>query len=179
MSRCWNKRAVSCLLIPGCLMLGSGCSYAFVHGPRGPVPTSENPGELQRAAPNCTSSNAAPVVDTVLGSSLIGLGGAAVIAASTSHSSSSTTNTSFLLSSPYASSSFNNSSFEAAGVAATVGVIGLGTLFLASAVTGYGRTADCRRLEETRPGGPHPSARHLLDLNGIVAARSREEHERP
>jgi hypothetical protein len=123
------------------------------------------------------TSNAVPILDTVLRTSLVGLG-AVGIAAASSHHSSSSPYTGFLLSSPSSSSSFNDSSWEEAGVALSAGVIGLGTLFLASAVTGYGRTADCRRLDEALPSCPHQNARHLLDLNGIVAARTREEHER-
>ena len=56
---------------------------------------------------------------------------------------------------------------------------GLGTLFLASAITGYGRTADCRRAEEALPSGPRPMGRHLLDVEGIAEARAREEAKTP
>ena len=63
------------------------------------------------------------------------------------------------------------------GEAFAIGAVltGLGALALGSAVTGYGRTADCRRSEQALPGSPHPSTRHLLDLNGISEARARSE----
>ena len=172
------KAGLSCLLLSGSLVLGSGCSYAFVHGPPPNFARQERSPGVPQTERACTSSNAAPIVDTVLGSALVGFGGFLVIASVASHhSSGAPPNTGFLIftqtqSSP---SSLDDSSWEEAGVAVGAAAVGLGALFLASAVTGYGRTADCRGLEESPPGGSHPSARHLLDLNGIVAARTREE----
>lgn len=157
------------LLLP-VLFSDVACSYAFVHGPRAPNLSSENARGVQQATPRCTSSNAAPIVDTVLGSALVGFGATIAIAAAASHSPNASPSTGFLLSSP--SSSSNDSSWEAAGIAVTAGVVAVGTLFLASAVTGYGRTADCRRTREAAPAGPVPAARYLLDVQGIAQARA-------
>ena len=59
----------------------------------------------------------------------------------------------------------------AVGAAAT----GIGVLLLSSAVTGFGRTADCRRAQAALPDPPHPSARYLLDVSGIAEARARPD----
>jgi hypothetical protein len=143
-----------------------GCSYAFVHGPPAPgeiAPGEAPPGEGQQSPstrPACTTSNAWPVVDTILGVSLAGLGGLLIVGGAVEGSCSG-------------DFCFGPTAGEAIAIGAAATAVG--ALLLASAVSGYGRTADCRRAEETLPGGPHPSARHLLDVSGIAAARTRAE----
>src|SRR5262249_51206622 len=145
------------------LFLDVACSYAFVHRPPANVARLESAPEVPQTALSCTSSNAAPVIDTVLAVPFLAAAVLGVIAAAESPGSCNGQGFCFF------------TSGEALLVAG--GALAVGTLFLSSAITGYGRTADCRRLEEALPGGPHPSARHLLDLNGIVAARTRENQK--
>jgi hypothetical protein len=62
----------------------SGCSYAFVHKPSalGEVSTGE-PQRLEQPGPTrleCTSSNAAPIVDAFLAVPLIGVGVLGIVA---------------------------------------------------------------------------------------------------
>ena len=133
----------------GSLLLAStsACSYAFVRGPPSPtdgLPGTERPGPASLA--DCTTSNAAPIVDTILVLPLIGVGGVATLAA------------------------IDGTAGEWAPIA--VGAFALGALAVASAATGYGRTAECRRLKEALPDSPHASQRYLLDVRGIAAARS-------
>ena len=143
------------------LWSASGCSYAFVHGPSMPSGVApSDPQEDQRARTGCTTSNALPILDTVVAVPLIGAGVLAIVAGASQGSCSGE----FCV---------HLSSGEAIAIGAVV--IGVGALALSSAVTGYGRTADCRRSEEALPGDPHPNARHLLDLNGISEARARSE----
>ena len=118
------------------------------------------PAGNQRARTGCTTSNALPILDTVVAVPLIGAGVLAIVAGASQGSCSGE----FCV---------HLSSGEAIAIGAVV--IGVGALALSSAVTGYGRTADCRRSEEALPGDPHPNARHLLDLNGISEARARSE----
>jgi hypothetical protein len=131
----------------------SDCSYAFVHGP---PPEAEVPPVGEHPSPSCTTSNAAPVVDTVLSIPLVALGLVGVAGAIGTKSCSS--------------GCYVN---VESGELAAIGVVGLalGALTISSAVTGYGRTADCRRLQEAVPGPPHPSERYLLDVDGIAQAR--------
>jgi hypothetical protein len=71
------KAGPLCLLLAGSLVLGSGCSYAFVHGPPAPIDSTPASGqESSERRITCTTSNAVPILDTVLGISLVGVGGA-------------------------------------------------------------------------------------------------------
>src|SRR5262252_1740684 len=54
------------------LLVGPGCSYAFVHGPSARYETPSGPAQ----GVSCTTSNAAPAVDTVLAIPFILAGGA-------------------------------------------------------------------------------------------------------
>ena len=180
------RAALSASLLLGSPFLGSGCSYALVHGPT-QTDRLTHPGGQESSSwrASCTSSDAAPIVDTILGVSLVGLGGGVAVAAASSHSFSSTTGshagpgrTAALLCTGCQATPVDDSSWEAAGIAFVAGTVALGTLFLASAVTGYGRTADCRAVVETLPAGPHPSARYLRDLNALAEMRARERQER-
>ncbi|HUM09721.1 MAG TPA: hypothetical protein VLT82_02120 [Myxococcaceae bacterium] len=105
-----------------------GCSFIFTRGPE--------PGRYAQpsGAPSleCTSSVAAPAVDTALATLSLALVGAGIFAAS-------------------AFSGFQDAS-STAGVYAIIGGAATGTLFTASAVAGYQRTAACRTaLESARP----------------------------
>jgi hypothetical protein len=93
---------------------GSGCSFVFVDGP----PT------MHKQLPyfECTSSNALPTVDLVLGA-VIGIGAGAELAASSGSTYSSGNNT-------------------GAAVA-----IGEAALFAASAIYGYQKTSSCREAK--------------------------------
>ena len=48
----------------------------------------------------------------------------------------------------------------------------LGAFVLSSAVTGYGRTADCRRAQESLRTGLRPAERHLLDVPATARVRA-------
>ena len=50
---------------------------------------------------------------------------------------------------------------------------GFGALALSSAITGYGRTADCRRAREALPEGPTPTSRYVLDVQALADVRAR------
>jgi hypothetical protein len=150
---------VETVLLASCLLASTtGCSYAFVRGP--PAHVDSEAGAEQQAVPECTTSNAAPILDTVLASTLILLGSATVVGGISTGSCSG-------------ACYFNHS--EGAFVAVGAGLLALGGLSIAAATTGYGRTADCRRLQETLPGPPHPSARYLLDVGAIAHARAGAE----
>ena len=140
----------------------TGCSYGFVQGPGLPGEVTRD--ERGRARPSsevCTTSNAVPIVDTVLGVPLVGLGVLAFV---------------------IAASGYCNGGFCAldSGGAFAIGAVasGLGAAFLASAITGYRRTDDCRQAQAALSGGPHPSARYLLGVEGIAEARARSRKER-
>src|SRR5215475_10975576 len=72
------------------LLAAVGCSYGFVHGTRSPVelPTS-GPEQVTTPRPDCTSSNAWPIVDTVLSVPLLGAGGLLIAAGVAEHCSNS------------------------------------------------------------------------------------------
>jgi hypothetical protein len=147
-----GPHAVESVLLASSLLASStGCSYAFVHGPSAQLETAPD-----RQSPECTTSNAAPIVDTVLASTLLLLGTTVVVGGIGIATSSD----------PY----FKNT--EGPVVLVGAGLLGLGALSVASAATGYGRTADCRRMQETLPGRPHPSARYLLDVGALAQARA-------
>ena len=118
------------------LFSAPGCSYALVHGPPSPVESRDGTREVQLKPPDCTSSNDVPILDTVLAVPLLGLGAALLIdAAATSPSSDW----------------FGPTRSQVAAVGA--GGLALGVVFLSSAITGYGRTADCRRARESSAHG--------------------------
>ena len=99
------------------ILLGSpGCSYIFTKGPQPEL----NP------RPECTTSVAAPVVDTVFGVLGVGLLGLAVAEEATS-----------------CTGDYCGIGKSTAGVAAVVGGA-MGALFISSAVVGYERTSSCR-----------------------------------
>jgi len=134
----------------------SGCSYAFVHGPGAPGEVKLD--ERGRALPpseTCTTSNALPIVDTVLGVPAVGAGLLAFLIAGSGECNGGWCGV-------------NTEEVAAAGVA----LAAVGALFLASAVSGYGRTADCRGLDNAQKAPPQRSERYLLDVRGIAAARS-------
>jgi len=143
-------------------LFSSGCSYALVHGPPSPLERGEPapPAQVPPGA-SCTSSNAAPVLDTIGAVGFLGLGALGVAALIDSESCPSGH---FCLKGPgtYA--------------AVAVGGFALASLFIASAATGYGRTADCRRWE-ARPATSASHERYLLDVREIALARSAEEVE--
>ena len=68
---------------------------------------------------------------------------------------------------------------EGGFIAVGVGLLALGGLSIASAATGYDRTSDCRRMQETPPGQPHPSASYLLDVGAIARVRAGAEDPPP
>ena len=146
-----RPHAVESVLLASSLLASStGCSYAFVHGPSAQLETAPD-----RPPPECTTSNAAPIVDTVFASTLVPLGTLVVIGGIAAGSESDTY--------------FKGT--EGPIVAVGAGILLLGSLAVASAATGYGRTADCRRMQEALPGAPHPSARYLLDVNALARGR--------
>jgi hypothetical protein len=150
-----RAHAVETVLLASSLLASTtGCSYAFVRGP--PTHVDSEPGAEQQATRECTTSNAAPILDTVLASTLILLGSAVIVGGISTGSCSG-------------DCYFKGS--EGALVAVGAGILALGGLSVAAATTGYGRTADCRRLQETLPG-PHPSARYLLDVGALAHART-------
>ena len=103
-----------------------------------------------------TSSNAGPIVDTVIAVPVLGAGVLAIVAGAGEKCGSSC----------YGPSS---------GAAVAIGAVltGLGALALSSAITGYGRTADCRRAREALPEGPTPTSRYVLDVQALADVRAR------
>jgi hypothetical protein len=61
------------LLLP-VLFSDVACSYAFVRGPPALPARLDDPPMAERSAPDCTSSNAGPILDTVVAVPLLGLG---------------------------------------------------------------------------------------------------------
>jgi hypothetical protein len=113
---------------------------------------------------SCTSSNAAPILDTIGAVVASGVGGLSLVALAETESCNG--------SGPWGGLCMKSPGAYVGVAAAALAVAGL---YVASAATGYARSADCREVQEALPGGPHPSARHLLDVNGIAAARARQE----
>jgi hypothetical protein len=107
--------------------------------------------------PDCTSSNAAPIVDTIVTVPLLGAGVLGIVGGAAEKCGSDC---------------YGPTSGETIAIGAAL--TGLGLLALSSAITGYGRTADCRLALDTLPTGPARTARHLLDIPAIAAARTRE-----
>ena len=138
------------------LLAGSGCSYAFVRGPPSEPATLDDPRVVERSVPDGTSSNAGPIVDTVVAVPVLGAGVLAIVAGAGEKCGSSC----------YGPSS-------GATVAIGAALAGLGALALSSAITGYGRTADCRRAREALPAGPTPTSRYVPDVQGLADVRAR------
>jgi hypothetical protein len=131
------------------------CSYAFVHGPAAPSATLDDPPRVEMPAPDCTASNVAPILDTVVAVPVLGLGVLTMVAGAGEKCGSGC---------------YGPSSGEAVAIGAAL--TGLGALVLSSAITGYGRTADCRRAQESFPIGSQPGHRYLLDVPAIAQARA-------
>ena len=141
-----------------------GCSYAFFSCHQSdvepPIPAAgQTPAEARAAS--CTSSNAAPILDVIGAVPFAALGGLAIWGLVDSENCNG-------------SGSFGGACFK--GPATYVGVAAaafvLAGVYIASAATGFGRTADCRQWQEALPPPPHRSERYLLDVRGIAAARS-------
>ena len=113
-----------------------GCSYIFTRGPSATPSAQQSPEPSRPTSPECTSSVAAPVVDTVLAVALTGLGVVGAVAA--------------------AEPCTGEFCGIGKGGGAVVGIVGVATglLFTASAVTGYQRTAECRAALESYPLSP-------------------------
>src|SRR6478736_3552131 len=152
MTRAGNKLVGAALISS---MLGGlpGCSFLFTTAPKGPAPSTE---QAQYAPHECTTSKAAPIVDTVIA----GL---------------EAVRTGYAVAAP-------DSVYEGAPISRGVDIgFGLGflALFGASAIYGYYVTGECSKLhqdhryygpppphdvheeEETGdPNDPHPPAKH-------------------
>jgi hypothetical protein len=160
----WSRACIAIVLEVSLLSWASGCSYAFVRGPPAvvepPIPAAGQTPTEARAA-SCTSSNAAPVLDVIGAVPFAALGVLAIWGLVDSENCN-------------ASGSFGGACFKGpatyVGVAAAAFVIA--ATYIASAATGFGRTADCRQWQEALPPPPDRSERYLLDVRGIAAARS-------
>ena len=144
------QRILAVALAIGLLGTNSGCSYVFTRGPTARVDTLAAP--EPSASPPCSTSNAPPAIDLVLGSASFGVGmlGLAEAAMPSSSSGSSL-------------SGINKSAAVPGAILALVG-----TVFLASAVTGLGRTAACRRLDH--PSGTEPAVVKQAALSSTSAS---------
>ena len=128
-------------MVTGALLLVSpGCSYAFVRGPSPSHQGTSSSEQVQAGtAPGCTSSNAVPILDTILGVALIGFGVTSVVVGSSGGGGTACPNTG-------CTGSFSPNPAVVLGVG--VASAALGGLFLGSGVSGFGRTADCRSAPE-------------------------------
>ncbi len=168
-----SSRMARAVCVLGAMLLtvaSPGCSFIITRGPE-PTPSAQRAPELSRTpSPECTSSVAAPLVDTVLATASAAVLVAGVVGATSSEP-------------PCQPGEWFCGIGRGAGQAAGWGAIVVGAItgavFTASAVTGYGRTADCRRAETALPTGHRPMGRHLLDVEGIAEARAREEARTP
>ena len=125
-----------------------GCSFAFTRGPQPSLPAGPGPETSRPPTPECTSSVAAPVVDTVLSTLSVAVFVTGIAALATPEPSCSQGSFGVCF------RNFNQS-------VGWTGIIAGGltsTLFIASAVTGYGRTADCRAAIEASARPPPPRA---------------------
>src|SRR5262245_54771144 len=125
------QAAESVLLASSLLVSSTGCSYALVQGPPSAVERGERSSPAAKLG-SCTSSDAAPTLDTLASIPFIGLGVLGLVALVETESCPSGQ---FCLKGPgtYA--------------AIAAGGFALGGLLIASAATGYGRTSDCRRWQ--------------------------------
>ena len=134
-----------------------GCSWIFTRGP-GPAPAPEEHTEISRAAPpDCTTSNLAPALDTsmVVLSALLLVGGAAAAASSSGSCGSGS----------FASCTGQDMAKSGGLGLVAVGAL-LGTVYTASAVTGYGRTDACRAAKQSIEAPAHPDTSGLLPSPG-------------
>ena len=130
------------------VMIAPGCSFIFTRGPPPTPPPGRDGGRSRTAPPDCTSSVAAPVVDTVLGTASVALVVAGV-AGATYKDPPCRTGEWFC--------GFGNGWTQAAGAGAIIVGTLTGALFIASAAVGYTRTAACRAAVESRaPRSPSP-----------------------
>ena len=156
--RC-RTACIAVVLAVSLLCWAPGCSYAFVRGPPAVVePSIPSAGQTPTAAraDSCTSSNAAPVVDVIGAVPFAALGGLAIAGLVDSENC----NGGFCFKGPATYVGIAAAAFAIAGI------------YIASAATGFGRTADCRQWQEALPPPPLHSERYLLDVRGIAAARS-------
>lgn len=117
-----------------------GCSFIFTRGPP-PTPPPEGLSEPPRAAPpDCTSSVAAPVVDTVLGTMSLALLVAGI--AGVAYKEPSCTPGEWFC-------GFGRGYTQAVGGGAIIVGTITGAIFIASAAVGYQRTAACRAVLES------------------------------
>src|SRR5262249_58067423 len=82
MTRASRSRAFTTMVLaPSVLAWAPGCSYALVHGPPAPVEVASTADEPPpQATTSCTTSNAAPIVDTILAVPLLGAGVLTIVA---------------------------------------------------------------------------------------------------
>ena len=130
------------VLASSLLASSTGCSFVL-HGTGGDF--DFGPRVERHATSGCAGSDAAPIVDTVIGSTLIVVGTALII------SGTQKTNEGWL-------------------IAGGAGIIALGGVYVVSAATGYDRTAYCRESMHGLPAPPHPSPRYLLDVGALAQA---------
>lgn len=154
-----STRAMTSHRCKGCLLglvllLGDGCSWAFVQ-----KPTSE---ELaSRRPPECTRSVAAPMVDTVFATGFLTLGAVA------------------LADHPHCLARhdwFCDLDYDVAIVAALIA-----TPFIVSGIHGYTATAECRELERGYAGcltGVERSCRSPAPVAGQARLALSAEHVR-
>ena len=133
------------LVVAAALAIGPGCSYAYVRGPRATALQGGERADAEWIAQTCTSSNAAPIVDTVLGTLVSAIGGVALVAGVGAAVESGKPQ-------PVGPTWFAFAPPTAGELAAVIGigaaVTAVGGVLLGSAVTGFGRTADCRQAIE-------------------------------
>jgi len=146
------QRILAVALAIGLLGTSSGCSYVFTRGPTARVDTLAAP--EPSASPPCSTSNAPPAIDLVLGSASFGVGMLGLAEAAMPSRSSG----------EFSSLSGINKSAAVPGAILAL----VGTVFLASAVTGLGRTAECRRLEH--PSGTEPAVVKQAALSSTSAS---------
>jgi hypothetical protein len=130
------------LLASSVLASSTGCSFAL-HGAGGSFDLG--PRVERHATSGCAGSDARPVVDTVVGSTLIVVGTALIV------SGTQKTNEGWL-------------------IAGGAGIIALGGVYVVSAATGYDRTAYCRESMQALAAPPHPSPKYLLDVGALAHA---------
>ena len=153
------------LVASALLAWAPGCSYAFVRGPPASPDGAWRAERQTHASANaCTTSNVAPVLDTLLAVPFVVAGAVAIVGAVDAGKGCTGACT-------------WNFEFGTPGewTAVALGALALASVAIASAATGYARTADCRELQEELPDRPHRSTRYLLDVEGIAEARVRLE----
>jgi len=123
------QRALALALTIALLGTGSGCSYAFSRGP----PPRLDADHDDRAAPppgRCTTSSAPASLDTLAAIPFLGAGVLGVVGGA------------------------GNQGYAKEFIVPSILLLALGTTFAASAVTGFGRVRDCRRVQQLQPTEP-------------------------